>query len=219
MFVLGAVNIVTNGRVAWLINTWILDWTLDLFDNLRLHHLGFQFTLALSPIHTITLYSLSLLHTSLQSVCSPLYTHWVLLVCCPSLFLAYGLPTADVPFPGFSKCPLHKATATLFLLQSDICNLHVVWRPSWREGGSVIYSYNFLSLSGPSYAELMTTSYCLIWDSSDLGGGGAGLCIYIPPEPGGPVTSPATGFPFYRLLLLSGSWIWSSSCGRQSVDQ
>jgi hypothetical protein len=35
---------------------------------------------------------------------------------------------------------------------------------SWREDGSVIYLYNSLSFSGPSPAELMTTSYCLIWD-------------------------------------------------------
>jgi hypothetical protein len=31
-------------------------------------------------------------------------------------------------------------------------------------GRSVIYSYNSLSLSSPSPAELMTTSYCHIWD-------------------------------------------------------
>jgi hypothetical protein len=35
---------------------------------------------------------------------------------------------------------------------------------------SVIYSYNFLSLSGPSPAELMATSYFLIWDSCNLEG-------------------------------------------------
>jgi hypothetical protein len=31
-------------------------------------------------------------------------------------------------------------------------------------GGSVIYSYNLLPLSGSCPAEFMTTSYCLIWD-------------------------------------------------------
>jgi hypothetical protein len=35
---------------------------------------------------------------------------------------------------------------------------------------SVIYSYNFLSLSGPSTAELMTTYYCLILDFPNLEG-------------------------------------------------
>jgi hypothetical protein len=43
-------------------------------------------------------------------------------------------------------------------------------RPPWREDGSVIYSYNLLSLTGPSPAELMTTSYCLIRDSPNLEG-------------------------------------------------
>jgi hypothetical protein len=42
----------------------------------------------------------------------------------------------------------------------------------WQEHGSVIYSYNSLSLSGPSPTELMSTSYCsrlrlcrLSWDA------------------------------------------------------
>jgi hypothetical protein len=36
--------------------------------------------------------------------------------------------------------------------------------PLWREDGSVIYSYSSLSLSGPSPADLMATSYFIIWD-------------------------------------------------------
>jgi hypothetical protein len=56
------------------------------------------------------------------------------------------------------------APMTRFALLSDICGLHVVECPRWREDGSVIYSYNLLSLSGPSPAELVTTSYCLTWD-------------------------------------------------------
>jgi hypothetical protein len=59
---------------------------------------------------------------------------------------------------------LHLGPMTRFLLRSDIFGFHVVGRPAWRENGSVIYSYNSLSLSGPSPTELMTTSYCLIWD-------------------------------------------------------
>jgi hypothetical protein len=51
-------------------------------------------------------------------------------------------------------------------LQSDISGLHVVGRPPLCEDGPVIYSYNLLSLSGPSHAELMTISYCLIWSRS-----------------------------------------------------
>jgi hypothetical protein len=45
---------------------------------------------------------------------------------------------------------------------------HIERCQSWREGGSVIYSYSLLSLSGPSPAELMTSSYCLIWDHIKL---------------------------------------------------
>jgi hypothetical protein len=54
---------------------------------------------------------------------------------------------------------------TRLLLLSDISGLHVVGRLPWRKDGSVIYSYNLLSLSGPNHAEVMTTSYCLIRDS------------------------------------------------------
>jgi hypothetical protein len=55
-----------------------------------------------------------------------------------------------------------------FLLLSDICALRVEECPPWREDGSVIYLYNSMSLSGPSPEELMTTSYCLFWDSPNL---------------------------------------------------
>jgi hypothetical protein len=53
---------------------------------------------------------------------------------------------------------------TRFLVLTDICGLLVEGRPLWREDGSVIYLYNLLSLFGPSPAELITTSCCLIWD-------------------------------------------------------
>jgi hypothetical protein len=36
--------------------------------------------------------------------------------------------------------------------------------PPWREDGSAMYPYNSPSLSGPSPAELMATSYCLVCD-------------------------------------------------------
>jgi hypothetical protein len=58
----------------------------------------------------------------------------------------------------------HLGPMTRFLLLSDICGLHPEGRPLGREDGSVIYSYNSLSLSGPSPAELMGTSPCLIWE-------------------------------------------------------
>jgi hypothetical protein len=52
----------------------------------------------------------------------------------------------------------HLGSLPRFLLMSDICGLHAVGRPPWREDGSVIYSYNSLSLFGPRPSELMTTS-------------------------------------------------------------
>jgi hypothetical protein len=53
--------------------------------------------------------------------------------------------------------------AFVVLLLSDISGLHIEGRPPWREDGSVIYSYNLLSLSSPSPTELTTTFYCLFW--------------------------------------------------------
>jgi hypothetical protein len=69
--------------------------------------------------------------------------------------------------------------------------LHVVGRSPWREDGSVIYLYNLLSLSGPSSVELMTTAYCLSWDSPQSIG--PGPRIYIP----------GTGWPSYT----PGHWV------------
>jgi hypothetical protein len=81
--------------------------------------------------------------------------------------------------------------------------------PPWREDGPVLYSHSLLSFSGLNPAELMTTSYCLIWDNILLSHtrlpqpGGPGPCIYIPQEQGGPVKPPGTGFPFFRLFRLA----------------
>jgi hypothetical protein len=65
---------------------------------------------------------------------------------------------------------LHLGSMTTYLLLSDIFGLHVEERPPWREDGSVIYSYNLLLLSGPSPTDLITTFYCLIWDSPNYEG-------------------------------------------------
>jgi hypothetical protein len=51
--------------------------------------------------------------------------------------------------------------SSLSWCRSSIRGPHVVGHLPWREGGSVIGLYNPLSLSGPSPAELMTTSHCL----------------------------------------------------------
>jgi hypothetical protein len=53
---------------------------------------------------------------------------------------------------------LHLGLMTRFLLLSDICGVHIVGRLPWRDDGYVMYSYNSLSVSGPSPAELMITS-------------------------------------------------------------
>jgi hypothetical protein len=79
----------------------------------------------------------------------------------------------------------HLGPVTRFLLLSDICGFHVMGRHPWREDRSVIYSYNLLSLLGPSPAELMTIFCCLIWDSTQPGG--PGPRIYIRQEQGDPV--------------------------------
>jgi hypothetical protein len=77
--------IVTNEWVVRVIKTWVLDWTLDLFDTWRLQHLWLQFTLwhyrQLTQLQSIAYRYYT---HSLQPVFSSLYTHWVLLVCCPS---------------------------------------------------------------------------------------------------------------------------------------
>jgi hypothetical protein len=104
----------------------------------------------------------------------------------------------------------HLGPMARFILLSDICGLHVEGRPPWREDGSAIYSYNLLSLSGPSPAELVTTSYCLIRVSPQPIG--PGPCIYIPQEQGGAIIPPGTGLPFCRLLRLAGlQWRYSNA--------
>jgi hypothetical protein len=76
----------------------------------------------------------------------------------------------SVSLPVVQESGTHLGPMTRFLLLQGIFGLNVVGRPSWREDGSVICSYNSLSFLGPSPAELMTTSYCLISDSPNLEG-------------------------------------------------
>jgi hypothetical protein len=112
----------------------------------------------------------------------------------------------------------HLWPTTKCLLLSDICALHVVGRPLWREDGSVIYSYNLLSLSGPSPAELMTTFYCLIWDSPNLEGQ---VPVFISPRNRGAQLYPrAIGFPSRRLLRLAGlQWRYCNPTAYARVTQ
>jgi hypothetical protein len=95
---------------------------------------------------------------------------------------------------------------TRFVLLSDICG--VAGHPPWGEAGSVIYSHNSLSLSCPSPAELMTTSYSRLRLPKP---GGPGPCICIPQEQGDPVIPPGTGFPYCHFLWLTELQWWYSN--------
>jgi hypothetical protein len=88
----------------------------------------------------------------------------------------------------------HLRPMTRFVLLPDICGLHILGRPTRREDGSLIYSYNSMSVSGPRPAELMTTSYCPVWDSTNLEGR---VSVFISPPP------KVTGWPIYILSLLT----------------
>jgi hypothetical protein len=69
----------------------------------------------------------------------------------------------------------------------------LMWYLLWREDGSVIYnccwSSPVHSFSGPSLAGLMTTFYCLRFETPPTWS--ASPRIYIPQEQGGPVIPPA----------------------------
>jgi hypothetical protein len=58
------------------------------------------------------------------------------------------------------------------------------------------------SFSGPSIVGLMTTFYSLRLETPQPGG--PCPCTYIPPEEGGQLIPPGTGFHFCRLLRLAG---------------
>jgi hypothetical protein len=128
---------------------------------------------------------------------------------------------------GSSSVAHNQICITVGDLRSSCCG-----RPLWREDRSAIYSYtyNSLSLSGSSSAELIT-SYCLIWDSPQPGG--PGPRIYNPQEQGGTVIPPGIGFPLLRLLRLaelfwrysnppphgSRSFIWNGKRVKRLVQQ
>jgi hypothetical protein len=83
--------------------------------------------------------------------------------------------------------------------------------PLSRGDGSVVYNCCWASpaqsFSGPSPAGLMTTCYCLRFETPQPGG--SGPRIYIPQEQGGPVIPPSTSFPFRRL----GHLLWLHCSG------
>jgi hypothetical protein len=107
----------------------------------------------------------------------------------------------------------HLRPKTRFLLLSDGCVFVDVGRLVWREDGSIVYNCCWpspmQSFSGSSPAGLMTTFYWLRFEF--LQPGGPGPSIYIPHKHGSPVTLPAIGFPFHRLLRLGGlRWRYSN---------
>jgi hypothetical protein len=86
----------------------------------------------------------------------------------------------------------------------------ILWRPLWREDGSVIYCRYLASpaqfLSGLSPAGLIIIFYCPnFWDPPTRR---ARSRIYIPQEQGGPVILLGTGFPFRCFLRLR--WRYSN---------
>jgi hypothetical protein len=125
-----------------------------------------------------------------------------------------------------------------FFYLSDDCRFLDMGHPLWREDGSVIYC---TIVSGPcqsshSWIQVLQNSRPYLLSHLRLPQpGGTGPRIYIPPEQGGPVISPDTGFPFARLSRLSGlRWKYSNppphgfhwpcggyglSYGRRPVDQ
>jgi hypothetical protein len=96
--------------VTWLINTWVSDWKLDFFGHLPLTTLVITiYFMALSPIHPITVYTLSFIHSyDIQSTITHTESSSVV-----TPVLGYRFPTADVPLPGFPNYPRRIATATL----------------------------------------------------------------------------------------------------------
>jgi hypothetical protein len=102
---------------------------------------------------------------------------------------------------------------TRFLLLSDCCGFVDVRRSVWRENGSATYnccwSLSVQSFLGPSPAGLVTTFYCLRFETPPTWR--LSPRTYIPQEQGGPVIPPGTGFPFCRLLQLAGlRWRYSN---------
>jgi hypothetical protein len=93
---------------------------------------------------------------------------------------------------------------TRFLLLSDSCGFVAVWRPLWRQDGSVVYNCCWplpaKSFSGPSPAGLLTIFYCLKLETPQTW---RTRSPHLYHEQGGPLIPPGTGFPFRRLLRLA----------------
>jgi hypothetical protein len=89
--------------------------------------------------------------------------------------------------------PPYGAQDKIFLLLSDSCGFVIVGRPLWWEGGSVVYnccwSLPAQSFSGPSPTGVQSPY----------------TYTRISQWPGGPVTTPGTGFPFQSPVYSLGA--------------
>jgi hypothetical protein len=148
-------------------------------------------------------------------------------------------PTVSRPVCLDVRRPSGTRDQFFFLIEISFRQLRVCYfvAPSLTRGRVCNLLYNYFwalpeqSLSGRSPAEPRPyfTAHLRLPQP-----GGPGSRIYIPLEQDGPVIPPGTGFLLCRLLRLAGQrwkysnppphgvrcvWSWSSSCGRQSVDQ
>jgi hypothetical protein len=87
------------------------------------------------------------------------------------------------------------------MLLSEICGLVSIGRPLWREDGSAI-----CSVITQWSKSRRTRTNTLLSHLRLPQPGGLGSHIYIPKEQGGLVIPQGTGFPFCRLLRLTGLW-------------
>jgi hypothetical protein len=108
-------------------------------------------------------------------------------------------PTVSRPVPLGVGPLLGPMTRFNFLYSTITFFLLHVWRPLWREGGSIICSAITQWLESPK-----THNHMLLIHLTLPQPGRPGPRIYIPQEQDDPVISPGTGFPFRRLLQLAG---------------
>jgi hypothetical protein len=91
-------------------------------------------------------------------------------------------------------------------LLSESCSLLSVGRPLWRDDGSAVYSA--ITQWSESHR---TRNHTLLSHLRLFQPGGPCSPIYISQEQGGPVIPPGIGFPFRRLLWLTGlQWRYSN---------
>jgi hypothetical protein len=107
----------------------------------------------------------------------------------------------------------HLGLTTRILLLADSCGFVDMGFSLWRENGSDVYNCCWSSPAQSSWVRVPwdSWSYFTVSDSRLHQPRGPGPRIYIPPEQGGPVIPPGSGFSFRRLLWLAGlRWRYSN---------